>query len=299
MNRTFLILLTTHHFIFLHGVIMAENPFQEGEITLRIKRSKQEFTLRQQYWNGQLRIEKPGNRIPSPPINLIDIKSGVIRILHPHNSTWQEMVAADLTLSPTRGPMLTGNPLPMPPAMATTNNTTTRTSDALRPTRPFEQSLPDLPSGIGPQPGHGFTAFPGQSFPPLGMFPSVERTHTIELKETEETRSIHHYHCVKHTVSIPREGEMTLWLAKSGVFPAFHLLRSDIPRQGRLGEWQAELLDLLRKHDRFPLLAVLVNEKPEREIVRWEVTHIKPGKVSDPEGTLFKVPVGFHRIEHH
>jgi len=49
---------------------------------------KQEIQYR--YTKEQLRIDRVGKIIPSPPINLIALKTKTLRIIHPHNGTWEE-----------------------------------------------------------------------------------------------------------------------------------------------------------------------------------------------------------------
>lgn len=116
----------------------------------------------------------------------------------------------------------------------------------------------------------------------------------MELRATKETRVIHGYKCTMHTLSIPLEGEMSLWLPAPGQLPPFHLLLEDVPRQQGRPDLLQQVPALLREKDLFPLLAELKGEDGG-EMFRWEVTRILPGKVEDAD--LFEVPASFHPLD--
>jgi hypothetical protein len=116
----------------------------------------------------------------------------------------------------------------------------------------------------------------------------------MELKATNETRVIHGYKCTMHTLSIPREGEMSLWLPAPGLLPPFHLLLEDVPRRKERPDLLQQIPALLRERDLFPLLAELKGEDGG-EILRWEVTGIAPGRLEDAD--LFEVPATFYPLD--
>lgn len=112
----------------------------------------------------------------------------------------------------------------------------------------------------------------------------------LELVDTGETRELLGYTCSRHLISMPREGELTLWLARPGLLPPFHLLVDDVPRQP---SWELRVASLLRESDRFPLLAELHEEG--QLLVRWEVSAVHAAPVTDD--SLFEVPVSYHRLD--
>lgn len=307
-------------------------PFTEGEIRLRIISGRQETELRYRLKDGQLRIDRPGEIIPAPPVNLLDLATGTLRILRPHNSTWLEVPADALRparpapphagptppagIGPPRGPGISpprhrpddlSGPPPgdSGPSKPQIGPSVPRVSPI--PEIPGHQPAPalpmDLPPGIGPLFGGGvggtvrappippIPGIPGGVIPLPGMF----HDGPLELKRTGEKRILHGYECVKYTIAIPREGEMTLWLAGPGLFPPLHFLRAEVSRPQHRPDWDERIAALLREESLFPLLAELKGEGGN-ELARWEVIRMEPGDVEDPDSRLFKVPDPFTEL---
>ena len=62
---------------------------EEGTITLSVKRhggSEESFLYSRE--GDDMRLEKLGEHIPSPPVNLFDLSTGEVKILRPSNGTW-------------------------------------------------------------------------------------------------------------------------------------------------------------------------------------------------------------------
>lgn len=240
-------------------------PFRQGELLLRTGTDQASSEVRYRLKDERLRIDQPGEVIPAPAVNLLDLASGTLRILHPHNGTWQEVESGKLS-----------------------------------PARP---GLPGPQAGVGPRQGPviappALPAIPRMPDPgrvplmPPPVLPILQAG-TPELKDTGEERRIHGYACVRHTITFAHDGEMSLWLAAPGMFPPFHLLASDVPeRQSR--DPFAQVPALLREKNRFPLLAEWKG-KDGSVINRWEVVAITPDIILD--ASLFEVPESFQRID--
>jgi hypothetical protein len=328
--------------------------FKEGEITLTIKQGKRVDTLLYQKKGNNLRIHDPGKHIPAKPVNYIDLKTGVVRILLPHNSTWTEVPAA--RLKPRKASAFPEPPKPIgiearPAPLGTPGKLHTpkkdqpqKIQDPQKPVIPKmpempKPALPDgspLPAGIGPQPDsgkgnqaptvpttpqipvmpQGMPEMPGGNMPE--MMPGINQQE-MKLTAEKETRTLHGYLCKKHTLTIPGEGVMTLWLSDSKDLPPFHTLMYEAPHtRGRI-EWRQQWTALLREKHLFPMLTILhpeperrrergdekTNEpdekpatpKPQPEIARWEITAISSKTIKDKEGKLFKVPETAHKME--
>ena len=350
-------------FLCLASLHAAPPAFKEGTITLDIKEGKQVSTLLYQKKGNTLRIDVPGRHIPAKPINFIDLTSGTLRILRPHNATWVEVPAALLKPRDTsafpKPPMPTGiGAHPGAPGTAgKVPRSQPSTPPAQNPPRPAQvpvipkmptipkPKLPDgvqLPAGIGPRnsntpqaptPGQVPGQIPGQvphmptmprspqgGMPPMMPMGMGGNTQKMELKAHKETRTLHGYLCQKYTLSIPRRGVMTLWLSDAKDLPPFHLLSYSAPRKHGRMEWRQQWPAILREKNLFPFLAILRSQPPRKahnpqeptptqeeakntppaqghEITRWEVTHITPKTIDDPDGTLFKIPTNFHKMQ--
>ena len=286
-------------------------PFTVGEIRLTVVSGLQETELRYRLKDGRIRIDRPGEIIPAPPVNLLELKSGTLTILHPRNGTWQEIPAAKLRRPPSGIANLPGPPpgigprqlsaitppgqaghVPLDPAEPA--KFTPRLPEIPRP--PERPPLPPLPAV--PPPAAGVPAgVPGPlAIPavPAGAPPVLPgQAPPMELKATTGQREIHGYPCTRYTLAIPREGEMSLWLAGPGLLPPFHLLEADAPALAPGRDEFAKVPALLRERNLFPLLAELKGEDGS-PLLRWEVTAITPSAGEDD--SLFQVPANFQPL---
>lgn len=171
------------------------------------------------------------------------------------------------------------------------------------------QGMPQMPQGMPQMPQA--MAFTPPAMPAMGGMGEGKMALTAH---PEETRTLHGYPCVKHTLNIPRQGVMTLWLSDADDLPPFHTLAYEAPRAAGGTDWQQRWPALLREANRFPLLAIF-RTAPEKghsdrkddaeasppslgeEIMRWEVTAITAVTVDDKEEKLFKIPAEFHKMQ--
>ena len=305
-------------------------PFTSGEIRLLTNPGGQQIELRYRLKNARMRIDRPGEIIPAPPVNLLDLKTGNLRILHPHNGTWNKVPAESLRpqrpgrdlptpppgIGPWQGPEITppgqpGRP-PVDPAPPDRSGMKPRIGPDLpgvpavpdfpeMPARPAIPSIPGMPATLPPglgslpggAPGGGFAQpeIPRISESISRIFPG--RTDPLELKPADEKRVIHGYECTRHIVTIPREGELILWLTAPGMLPPFHLLLDDVPPTRQRPDWAEQIPALLREKDLFPLLAIWKREDGG-ESTCWEVTRIGAG---EEDGGIFEVPESYYQLE--
>jgi hypothetical protein len=268
-------------------------PFRHGEIRLRMVSGQETTEFRYRLMEGRMRIDRPGEVIPAPPVNLLDLASGTLCILRPHNGTWQEVSAEKLRSPPP------GRPTP-PPGIGPRQDPAI-TPPGQIPAGPAGQPatgadfpgippMPEIPWPPGRSPGDIWKEPGAPALPPV--IPG--QASPLELKVTGEKRELHGYPCVRHTVALPREGEVVLWLAGPGLFPPFHLLEAEAPRPEPRRDGFSRIPMLLRGRDLFPLQAEWKGEDGSL-VARWEVIGIAAGPVEDD--SLFEVPAAFHRLD--
>ncbi|MEM9080146.1 MAG: hypothetical protein AAGC74_05575, partial [Verrucomicrobiota bacterium] len=100
--------------------LLTAQPLLEGQLTLKLSSGSHHETHRYRLKDHQLRIDQPGDLIPSPPINLINLKTNTITLLRPHNGTARTFTATNESPAPANTP-------------------------------PGFPAMPQLPPGIGPQ----------------------------------------------------------------------------------------------------------------------------------------------------
>ena len=281
---------------------------------------KQEIQYR--YTKEQLRIDRVGKIIPSPPINLIDLKTKMLRIIHPHNGTWEEGALEQKVkkangfpempnLPPGIGPKATPpRPVPthgLPPA-------------PVAPPKGFPKmpNVPAMPEGIptnrpaGIGPGAAPKSVPGIPTMPAGMpaaggmmpqgmpafpMPSMMQIQKpLKLIALNQTNTVCGVVCQQYKLELPRMGSLTLWLSDDPSLPPFYPLRYNVPDRRIHSEWNEKVGELLRKEKKFPLLLELRGSGKDL-LVQWKVLSIKPNqKQKDPQ--LFNVPKGLYKTEH-
>ena len=319
-STTFLLSLGSTLFLSLAVSAAEISPFVEGELSLTITSGQREEIHLYRVKGDQLRIDRPGEIIPSPPVNIIDLKSGLVTILHPHNGTSSSYTPSDAfpeadtpglplgmpQLPPGIGPQSSAKPAPEPEKPArigpdpsklpgvTEMRATSETPDI--PELPDAGSQPNLPPQI--QQTSILSPPPMPAMPPMLGGPA---TAPFALKATGETQEIHGYPCSKHTMELHREGTLTLWLTKQEHLFPFHTLSYEGPNRFGRQEWQDQVSSLLHKEKLFPLLLTLTesqkNDEPAAELARWEVTAIKPTTLQPSEEDLFLVPASYQSID--
>jgi len=132
----------------LHGAL-------RGEIRMTMQNGGTDQEIRYRYTETQLRIDRPGEVIPSPAVNLLDLETGTLCIIHPHNGTWEQGAVGRVA-----DPILhiPGSAIPAAPHMA--------------PPADWPEMPENLPEGIGP--GAAQAPSPSASIPgmPAGGMPA-------------------------------------------------------------------------------------------------------------------------------
>ena len=156
----------------------------EGRIAAELVRGTETTALLYTVGPEHLRIEVTGSDWPHP-INVVELKSGAITLLFPHNRSFVRLENGGASRGPDQTPFGTAAPpaLPIPPGIGPQPSFPTPAPGA----RPPGASLPNvpaipnaptpagLPPGIGPQPPTAGTA-PGLPAPPplpAGLPPGI------------------------------------------------------------------------------------------------------------------------------
>lgn len=275
--------------------------------------------LRYRFRGQGLRIDRPGEVVPSPPVNLLDFEKGTLSILHPHNATW-EQVRVDAT----NGSGSAVDPVPFAPPPAIPEPAR---PEYTQPTNwPDRPALPDdVPPGIGPRPP-GTTPASSPGFPPpvaAGMMPGTPagmppgmpvmpgmsamsgmpafppmplpgEAEPMELTCKGRTNDLYGFSCRLHELTVPDWGTMSLWLSDDPGLPPFHLLRHEAPRSHGRMEWFEKVAALLSKKRMFPFHAELKGEGNDA-LATWKVLSVTPLPGAD-DAALFSVPETFDRV---
>jgi hypothetical protein len=283
----------------------AEEAFPpQGEIRLQVVDGGSARELRYRFRDRRLRIDRPGKLVPSPPVNIVDQAAGKLRILHPHNATWEE-APIDSTnrsvrpLAPTPALLPPAGP---PPALPSLTPPTTWPE-------PLKLS-DDLPAGIGPGPPGlspdfsplaagmapgvpaGMPSIPGMpAFPPMPMLGEAE---PMALMAQDPTNALHGFSCRLHEVEVPDWGTMSLWVSDDPRLPPFYLLMHEVSCSSGRSEWYELVTALLREAKAFPFHAVLKSESGHA-LATWEVLAVTFGLAGE-DADLFGVPAEFHRL---
>ena len=275
-------------------------PAFEGKIVAEIKEGETDTTpLLYTVGANFLRIEVSGKEWPHP-IDIVDLKSGAVILIYPHNRSFMRSNPAN---EPGSGSVPGG--LGAVPSRSPWDDTAVV---APKPTVPA-----GLPPGIGPQPPGSISGpiLPGMPPMPMPMRPS-RTTEKIELKPTGKTEEILGYPCQQF--EIKSRGEMMEIWATDKLIPFKPYLRTQPERSTprMIDEQWAALLTAkrlfpLRASLRFNQAALPSLSPPEKrdesvsvngaERFRFEVKSIEPGKIEDKQGKLFQPPEGYMEIE--
>ena len=269
-------------------------PFSEGRLIFEITSGSRTETHLYQRKGDQLRITRPGDHIPTPPLNLVDLETGRVTVLFPQNGTARTIETADEQppassgpstsgfpampgLPPGIGPNATSGPAPATPARPAPGEETARIGPdpsklpAVHNGKPFaipatpapgdapaEPGVP-LPKAPAPTSNPGMPEMPTSpdrpAMPEMPPMPGGPgAAQAFVLKATAETKELHGYPCTRFTLDLPREGRLALWLTPEEPLFPFHRLRSEGPDSFRPAEWPDQLAALLRSRNLFPLL---------------------------------------------
>jgi hypothetical protein len=274
-------------FFILHSALAFE-----GRITAALTRGGQATPLLYTAGTNCLRLEVTVPDQPNP-VDLLDLPSGKMTLLFPHNRSFVRLKAASENTSS------------VPPGFP---------------------AMPQMPPGVGPQPqtppspaGIGQPNLPGMPTPPAkpqmptmpnmrgggGMpaMPTMPMMEKMELTATGDKTNLLGFACEKY--KIKQRGEvMEIW-ATDKLFPFQPYQQNQPHRFGPRGiseQWG----DLLKAKKLFPLLAVLRFERPPApgggappvagpERCRFEVKSITPEAITD--NSLFQPPSEYQEIQ--
>ncbi len=244
------------------GVFPLSNLCAQGMIEARLTVGERVTDLRYSRQGDIVRIEEKRATAPSPPVTLLNVKTGDATICFRHNSTFLRIPSARLSAKlPVPG-------LPMAePAMHPTGQPAPAVEGM-----PAFPAMPEVP-GSPPMP-----AFPGMS----GQLPAAN------LERAGESRSLHGVNCAKYTASDPEEGTLEVWAADD-LFP-FFLPLHEAPRDRGRREFVESWPEMIREQGLFPMLATLRMEDRDTVVLRFEVTAFD----RETEGVgPFEVPKNF------
>jgi hypothetical protein len=274
-----------------------------SEIRLAVRNGGGNRELRYRYNADWLRIDRLGENIPAPPVNLLDFGQGTLRIIHPHNGTWEQGAIGGV-----------GNPAPWTPkspAFAKPIEDEPLPTTARRaPPADWPEMPTDLPEGIGP--GAAKTPSPAASIPGMpaggvssGMpaFPAMPEfpmkgmgdNEPMVLVSQNQTNELFGFSCRLYETAVPDHGTLSLWLCDNPSLPPFHLLAYEIPRRHGRPEWNEQVAQLLREGKMFPFRMVLKGEG-DATLAEWSVLSIKTDVEKKDQEGLFEVPVGLYLL---
>lgn len=239
----------------------------------------------------QLRIEDAARNKPEP-VNIVELASGKLTLVFPHNSTFAQVV-------PTKAPAPPGTP-PPPPNFPTPPNIAAapigaRPGPAISPPAgiPSPPPMPAIPFGGSPNGAGGPPAFTMPMMPPMPAMPGAFGA--SELTKTDKTRTIQGMECTLYTLG-DRGQNFEIWAASDAALFPFRLLQRDYNVR-RFGPpmLEEQWVELLQKKSLFPLEATLRSDPGGQERLSFKVSHIDRKKI-DP-GELFSVPKDFYEIQ--
>ena len=260
----------------------------DGKIDIVITRGSETTPLLYTVGENFLRVEVIGSDRPNP-IDIVDLKSGVLTLLFPHNRSFVRLKsgAANTSAQPPGAPAF---PRP-PPGMAPLSHP--NPAAAGPPGAPAIPTPPGgLPPGIGPQP-QGVTGAAVPQMPPMPMMPPM-MSEKIELKPTGKKEKVLGFACEQFEIKTRGE-TMEIW-ATDQFMPFFYYVQSQPSRLGPrmiAEQWP----ELLKEKKLFPLRAILRLEGGGGERLRFEVKSITPEKIDDKDGKLFQPPKGYFEVQ--
>lgn len=263
-----------------------------NEIRFHIKNGGDQREFRYRYTLTQIRIDRPGDLIPSPAVNVLDLEKGTLRILHPHNGSWEQT-------------FLDGSS-----ATAETALDSSAFPSIISPVDGREiTGLPnDLPKGIGP--GAVVSAIPSDpmgmtggmpmempAFPVMPDFPMDEGGDVDLMKLTSQgqTNMLFGFSCQLYEMTLPDQETLSLWLCDDPGLPAFYLPANGVLRPHELQEWDRKVARILRQEKKFPFHVILKGESGDTR-VEWRVLSVKPEMDPAAFNGIFEVPSEMYRL---
>ena len=268
-----------------------------GEIRLAVRNGGAERELRYRYNADELRIDRPGENIPAPPVNLLDFGAGTLRIIHPHNGTWEQGSIGGA-----------GDPEKVAGGIAAPAVHTPESAVPASPRRAPPADWPEmpgrpagLPEGIGP--GAAKTPSPVASISGMPAFPAMPEfpmegmggTEPMALVSQYQTNELFGFSCRLYETAVPDRGTLSVWICDDPSLPPFHLFAYETQRRQGRSDWDEQVARLLRKEKMFPFRAVLKGEGGN-VLAEWSVLSIKTDVEKQDQEGLFEVPAELHLL---
>jgi len=256
----------------------------EGVINAVMTKGDQTEALLYTVGTNFLRVEKTATNWPNP-VDIFDLNSGGLTLLFPNNRSFIRLKPVTENSSVPPG-------FPQMPGVGPQSQATPSPPGEIGPTNlPGMPALPQ-PPGVGPQPGH---PAPRPQMSMAGGMPALPppMMERMDLKATGEKTNLLGFACEK--LDLKQRGEtMEIW-ATDKLFPFQPYVQNQSRRFGpRLME--EEWGELLTIKKLFPLRAVLHYDNG-MERFRFEITSVKPRKLTDEDAKLFQPPFGYFEIQ--
>lgn len=263
----------------------------EGQITAKLTRGGDTQTFRYTVGTNCVRLERGETNRPHA-INLIALDTGAVTLVFPHNRSF---VRLPVTTNPVAPRFPAGIPAPAAPAMpampaAPAAPVSMNIGPTNLPGMPVPPNFPAPPDGMptpSPMPMPGL----GGGLPAMPMMPMPGET--LDLTTTGDKTNLLGCACEKYEIK-QRGQVMEIWAADEG-FPFRTWQQNQPPRFGP-PMIEEKWAGLIRAKKLFPLLAVLKFDGGG-ELLRFEVTALKPEKIKDLDGNLFQPPADYHELE--
>jgi hypothetical protein len=276
------------HFIVFIALIAVVAPAAfafEGRINAVLVRGTATTPLIYIAGTNSLRIEVAATNRPNP-VDIVDIRSGTLTLLFPHNRSFVRVKAvaeesSDPRLRLPTMPMPSGD---LPPGAGP------RSQFGTSPDLPAISAIPNKPASP-PSVSTQVQPRPGTPTMPRPMMPkgSIEK---LDLKATGVKTNILGFASEKY--ELKRRGEtMEVWATKQ-LLPYQAYQRNQPHRFGPRGieeQWAA----LLTSRKLFPLRAILRSDSGV-ERFRFEVKSVTPEKLTAGDAHLFEPPSDYHEI---
>ena len=291
----------------------------EGSIEAILTRNGDVRTFVYTGGTNLLRIERGESDRPYAR-NILNRDTGELTLLFPHNRSFVRLKPQAETSSATRPGVLAMPAMPPGVGPRTQLASAPPASVAIGPTNlpgmPDLSQMPTLPAGlppgVGPQPGNGLAtpAMPQMPMPMGGGMPAMPMMPPMMMEKTELTATgdktnLLGYACQKY--EIRQRGEVLEIWATDKLLP-FQPYQQNQPHRFGPRMMEEQWGGLLKAKKLFPLLAVLRLETPVMpgaanrspagpERMRFEVKTVKPEKIEDKDGVLFRPPTDYHELE--
>ncbi len=270
--------------IFVMLVLVARASAFEGRINATLMQDGQISSLLYTVGTNELRIESADTNGPHCR-NVIDLKSGTIMLIFPHNRSFVRIKPMVQTAS--LPPGFARVPAGLPPGVGPQPRSPGAPAAPNLVVPPSTPVVPNLPPRVGPQSTPGAPVMPAMPMMPHPMGPKAE------FKATGETTNILGFVCSGY--ELKQRGETLKVWATDELCPYRPYLQTQPPRSGP-GAVVEPWSEALVARKLFPLLATLRTDSGF-ERLHFEVDSIVPEKINDPAEQLFQPPTDYRELE--